>query len=319
MRRGLIAWSKEQVPPSALDARVRRVQQALGAQGLDALLAYTNFARPAAVSWLTHFIPYWSEALVAVLPEGAPLLLASLSKRMVPWIRDVSHVGEILPAPDLGRAAAAFVEKRALKRVGVVDLEHLPWSVAEPIAIGIGAELVDASELYAGLRQPADRYENALAAHATQIAEHALAAIPRGSRHATEILSAVELTARREGAEEIIPRISDQRHQQMGDRYAVELSVAYKGVWIRLCRTYPSVAEAESWFKAALQGHASPPPGKLTKRTVESCIGSSPLSVVEDHDRVYRRLPAGAQAVLSVRLDLDHGPWRAAAPFLVRA
>lgn len=316
MRRGLIAWSKEQVPPSALDARVRRVQQALGAQGLDALLAYTNFARPAAVSWLTHFIPYWSEALVVVLPEGAPLLFPALSKRMVPWIRDVSHVGEILPAPDLGRAAAAFVEKRALKRVGVVDLEHLPWSVAEPIAIGRGAELVDASELYAGLRQPADRYENALAARATQIAERALAAIPSQPRHASEILSAVELTARLEGAEEIIPRIS---HQQMGDRNAVELSVAYKGVWIRLCRTYPSVADAESWFKAALQGHALPPPGKLTRRTVESCIGSSPLSVVEDQDRVYRRLPAGAQAVLSVRLDLEDGPWRAAAPFLVRA
>jgi hypothetical protein len=95
--------------------------------------------------------------------------------------------------------------------------------------------------------------------------------------------------------------------------------VAYKGVWIRLCRTYPSVADAESWFKAALQGHALPPPGKLTRRTVESCIGSSPLSVVEDQDRVYRRLPAGAQAVLSVRLDLEDGSWRAAAPFLVRA
>ncbi|OGA68091.1 MAG: hypothetical protein A3G81_19645 [Betaproteobacteria bacterium RIFCSPLOWO2_12_FULL_65_14] len=312
MRRGLIAWSKEQVPPSALDARVRRVQQALGAQGLDALLAYTNFTRPAAVSWLTHFIPYWSEALVVVLPEGAPLLLASLSKRMFPWAREVSHVGEIVPAPDLGRAAAAFVEQRALEHVGVVDLEHLPWSVAEPM--GIGAELVDASELFAALRQPADRYENALAARATQIAERALAAIPGQPPHAAEILAAVEVTARLEGAEEIIPRISE-----IGDRTAVELSVAYKGVWIRLCRTYPLVADAESWFKAVLQDHAVPPPGKLTRRTVESCIGSSPLSVVEDQDRVYRRLPAGAQAVLSVRLNLEDGPWRAAAPFLVRA
>jgi hypothetical protein len=318
MRRGLIAWSKEQVPSSALEARVRRVQQALAAQGLEALLAYTSFACPAAVSWLTHFVPYWNEALLAVLPEGPPSLIASFSKRMHPWIREVSHVGEIVPAPDLGRAAAAFVEKRSLKRVGVVDLEHLPWSVAEPIAIGIaigiGAELADASEFFAALRQPADRYENALAARATQIAEHALAAIPGRPRHASEILSAVESAARREGAEEIIPRIT-----QMGDRNSVQLSVAYKGVWIRLGRTYPSVPEAESWFEAALQGRALPPPGKLTSRTVESCIGSSPLSVVEDQDRVYHRMPAGARAVLSVRLDLEDGPWRAAAPFLVPA
>lgn len=313
MRRGLIAWSKEEVPPSALDARVRRVQQALGAQGLDALLAYTSFPRPAAVSWLTHFIPYWNEALVAVLPQGAPLLLASFSKRMHPWIREVSHVGEILPAPDLGRAAAAFLERRALKRVGVVDLEQLPWAVAEPIG-GMGAELVDASEFFAGLRQPADRHETALAARAAQIAEGALAAIPGRPQHASDILSAVESAARREGAEEIIPRIS-----RTGDHTAVELSVAYKGVWIRLCHTYPSVADAEKWFNAALRGTVSPPPGRLTRRTVESCVGSSPLSVVEDQERVYRRLPAGAQAVLSVRLELEDGPWRAAAPFLVRA
>ena len=71
------------------------MQQALVEQKLDALFAYTSFARPAAVSWLTHFIPYWSEALVAVLPEGAPLLLPSLSNRVYPWIREVSHVGEV--------------------------------------------------------------------------------------------------------------------------------------------------------------------------------------------------------------------------------
>jgi hypothetical protein len=312
MRRGLIAWSKEQVPPPALEARVQRVQQALGEQGLDALLAYTSIARPAAVSWLTHFIPYWNEAFVAVLPEGPPSLIASFSKRMHPWIREVSHVGEIVPAPDLGRAAAAFVEKRSLKRVGVVDLEHLPWSVAEPI--GKIAELADASTYFAALRQPADRYENALAERAAQIAAHAFAAIPGRTRNASEILSAVESAARREGAEEIIPRIS-----QMGDRHSVELSMAYKGVWIRLGRTYPSVPDAESWFEAALADHALPPPGRLARRTVESCIGSSPLSVVEDQDRVYHQLPAGAQAVLSVRLDLEDGPWRAAAPFLVRA
>ena len=89
MRRGLISWSKDEVPAAALDARVRRVQQALGPAGLDVLLAYSSFPRPAAVSWLTHFVPYWNEALVAVLPEGAPTLFAAFSKRVHPWIREV--------------------------------------------------------------------------------------------------------------------------------------------------------------------------------------------------------------------------------------
>lgn len=311
MRRGLIAWSKDEVPPAALEARVQRVQQALGPAGLDALLAYSSFPRPAAVSWLTHFVPYWNEALAAVLPEGAPVLFASFSKRVHPWIREVSHVGEIVPAPDLSRAAAAFAEKRGLKRIGVVELGELPWSVAEPI----GAELVDATELFARVRQPADQYENALAARATEIAERALAAIPEHARRAAEIVAAVELSARLDGAEEIIPRF----HQHLGERYAVELSVAYKGVWVRLCRTHPSSPDAERWFEAALQGNALQPPGKLARWTVESCVGASPLSVVSDKGRVYRRLPAGARAVLSVRVELADGPWDAAAPFVVRA
>lgn len=322
MRRGLIAWSKEEVPPSALDARVRRVQDALRAERLDALFAYTSFPRPAAVSWLTQFVPYWSEALVAVLPDAGPVLLASLTKRVHPWIREVSHLAEIVPAPDLGRAAAAFADKRGLKRIGVVDLEQLPWSVAQPI----DAELVDASELFAALRQPADQYENALAARATQIAERALTAIPPHPRRSSEILAAVESAARLEGAEEVIPRIAVdgvlrrmEGDAPIGERYAIELSVAYKSVWIRLGRTYPSLPAAETWFKAALQDSALKAPGKLTRWTIESCVGSSPLSVVVDSEKTYRRLPAGARAVLSVRLDLDDGPWQAAAPFHVRA
>ena len=179
----------------------------------------------------------------------------------------------------------------------------------------MGAELVDASEFFAALRQPADRHENALAERATQIAERALAAIPSRPRHASEILSAAESAARREGAEEIIPENQPDRRSHMRSSCPWPTKASGHG----FAAPIHLVADAESWFNAALQGHVLRPPGKLTRRTVESCIGSSPLSVVEDQDRVYRRLPAGAQAVLSVRLELDDGPWRAAAPFLVRA
>jgi len=60
MRRGLIARSRVELPDAVFDARLVRLRAAMG--GLDALLVYTNNTRPAAVSWLVGFIPYWSES-----------------------------------------------------------------------------------------------------------------------------------------------------------------------------------------------------------------------------------------------------------------
>src|SRR6266566_1392745 len=133
MRRGLISWSLNEVPPSVLDHRVARFQEKIQAAKLDAVLVYTSFARPSAVAWLTHFVPYWNEALLVVQPSGAPVLLAAFSKRVHDWIRSVSHLGEVRSAPDLGPAAAAFLKERSPEpaRIGVMELDALPWSVAE--------------------------------------------------------------------------------------------------------------------------------------------------------------------------------------------
>ena len=103
MRRGLISWSREEVPPSVLDSRVARLQGEMQAADLGAALVYTSFARPSAVAWLTHFVPYWNEALLVIFPTGAPVLLAAFSKRVLEWIRSVSHLGEVRSAPDLSR------------------------------------------------------------------------------------------------------------------------------------------------------------------------------------------------------------------------
>jgi hypothetical protein len=59
MRRGLISRSPAELPDAVLDARLARVRTAMGEAPLDALLLYTNNTRPAGVSWLTGFVPYW--------------------------------------------------------------------------------------------------------------------------------------------------------------------------------------------------------------------------------------------------------------------
>src|SRR3982074_3014861 len=86
VRRGLISWSRDEVPPSVLEGRVARMQEQMRAADLDAVLIYTSFARPSAVAWLTHFVPYWNVALLAVFPTEVPVLLAAFSKRVPDWI-----------------------------------------------------------------------------------------------------------------------------------------------------------------------------------------------------------------------------------------
>src|SRR5579885_1614865 len=81
MRRGLIARSPVELPDAVLDARLARVRAAMTSEKLDALLIYSNIARTAGVSWLSGFLPYWSEALLVLPRAAAPYLVVALSFR----------------------------------------------------------------------------------------------------------------------------------------------------------------------------------------------------------------------------------------------
>jgi hypothetical protein len=212
----------------------------------------------------------------------------------------------------------------------------------------LGADsLVDASALYAQLRQTADSAELGLAKRATAIGEAALRAIPAGATHASEVLAAIEVSARRAGAEEVLLRIAPdftrdttlrrmEGDARLGERYAVELSVAYKGSWVRVNRCVAANGEPASWQSAAqwltktaasfvaarapALSAAAPAGGALRTWTLEACTGVHPLSVVAAHDRApVSALSAGGVAVLSVELALPDGPWRGSVPLALAA
>jgi|SRR5690242_1009489 len=344
MRRGLIAWSREEVPASVLDARIAKLQEKMRSAGLGVVLVYTSFARPSAVAWLTHFVPYWNEGLLAVPQAGAPVLLAAFSKRMEDWIRSVSHVGEVRCLPDLGRAAVAFLGERAtgISRVGVLELDALPWRVAEPLLdSGYAQGLTDATALYTSIRQPADEGEIRLARRASDIAARALGAIPSGAARASEALSAIEASARLDGAEEVQPRLAPdlendailrrfEGDRPLGARYAVELSVAYKAAWVRVTRCFSRSAPPQSWLHAQERmsswaaglseatASAGPPPDEAACWSVEACLGSQPFSIISSSEGpVHGTLPAGALACLSLRLELADGPWLGGGPVVI--
>jgi hypothetical protein len=104
----------------------------------------------------------------------------------------------------------------------------------------------------------------------------------------------------------------------LGARWALELTLAYKGTTVRATRSFtsgavpPSWRQAERWFARAAAVAAKDAPGKIVSWRVDASLGTAPLEAV-----TAQALPRGALAVASAHLDLADGAWLAAAPVLL--
>jgi hypothetical protein len=292
MRRGLISRSAAELPDAALQARLDRVRTAMQEAQLDALVVYTNNTRPAAVSWLTGFVPYWSEALLVVPREGAPYLVAALSFRVKTWIERTSRIGEVLHHPRIGlKAAQEIASVRPNAEVGIVDFDSLPVGIADDLREG-GSDLglADASALFTKLRERADPAETALAAKAASIAHRALSAAEGNTLN--EKIAAAERQARLLGAEEIyLAAAADladdarfiriEGESALGKTYALRATVAYKGTWVRLVRTFCDCAAAREAAARFAQAVAQLPSDRgfagFGSWLVEGCRMAQPL------------------------------------------
>ena len=248
MRRGLISWSRAELPEAVLDARVAAVQAAMAKAGLDALVVYTTPARAAGVAWLAGFVPYWNQGLLVIERTGQPLLISALSNRVNGWMRKNAHVRDVRNAARIGAEVAGVIAERTAKaRIGVVDLLRLPSAVIIDMASS-GHGIEDGSAVLASLRAVADPADLALHFRAAAIAHRALGAIPPGETDANAVVAAIDGEARRLGAEEAYPALAVDLERslnlvrldgaaRLGALSAIRLSVAYKGAWVRITRT----------------------------------------------------------------------------------
>src|SRR5215469_2762423 len=249
MRRGLIALSKAELPDSVFEARLQRVRAAMADEKLDALVLYTNNTRPAAVSWLTAFVPYWAEGLLVVPRTGDPLLTMAFSNRVVGWGKSVSRVARFEGLPRIGRGAGKYLSECGAALVGVADLDGLRAAVANDLAEAApAAKLVDATALFERARAVPDAAEIALAAKAGSIAQRALAQALGSEGQIGDAIAAVEGEARHLGAEEVYMAAAcdlDRDHRFLrvdgqakpGNSFALRATLAYKGSWVRVTRT----------------------------------------------------------------------------------
>ncbi len=333
MRRGLISRSLAELPDAVLDARIARLRTAMA--DLDALLVYTNNTRTAGVSWLTGFVPYWSEALLVLPREREPVLVVALTYRVKSWIERTSRVAEVIHTPRIGLEAGRMLAGwKADAAVGIVDLEGLSAGIVDDLRAG-GARLAlsDATLLFARLRAAADPADIALAVQAASIARQALARVPAGGTGLGEIIAAVEGEARALGAEEIYiaaaPDLArDHRLRRIegatapGQAFALRATVAYKGTWVRLLRTFgdPACGEAAAARLAQAVGELPSERGfaGCSSWLVEGCRTAQPLAPLLG-SRVADPDPPAPGALVSVQacFEIDGRPVLAGAPALL--
>lgn len=319
MRRGLISRSVVDLPDATLEVRLERLRAAMQAAQLDALLLYTNNTRPAAVSWLTGFVPYWSEALLIVPRAGTPCLVAALSFRVKNWIERTSRIGEIQHTPRIGlKAGQHIAAAQSNAAVGVVDLDGLPVGIADDLREGgLGLRVTDASALFAKLRGTADPAEIALAGKAASIAQRALAEARGESLNA--IIAGVERRVRLLGAEEIYiaaaaDLATDARFVRiegsdapLAESFALRATIAYQGTWVRLVRSFgaPAVAQqaAARFAEAVAQLPSDAGFFGFDSWLVEGCRLAQPLDALMGSrcGVIHKPLP---RAVVSVQAAL---------------
>jgi hypothetical protein len=341
-------WDPQELPVDVLEQRIARLRAVMQRSGLDACILYTNLVRPSAVAHLTGFTPYWSEGLLLVPMSGRLVFATALSNRVADWIRSTNPVSEVVSTPRPGRLLGErLVNNASAKRVGVLELDAMPSELADDFcAAAPGIAWIDSSAQFAAIRRRIDAAEQRMLAHADALALAALDQVDAAASDAGTLAGLVEEHARLAGAEEIHVAIApdlaaDRRLNRiskpaaLADRFAVRVSLAYKGSWVRRTRTFArngAVASADGWFDGVARAIAAGRPiaGQLTAQLAvlpgariehwmaESCRGSYPLAVTASSRSPDNDVPTdGGFLVLTLELMLDGGPWIASAPVFV--
>lgn len=250
MKRGLITWDKSELPPEAFETRLAAARSQLTAQDLPALVVYSDLWKSNHGRFFSNFTPYFNRGLLVIPRVDKPVLLCGLSPRVYPWIKSVTILEEILPSPNLAQRLLQLCTEKAWKRMGVLDLDQLPYDLHTPICAGV--ECVDVAAR--SIRPVPDKWELAMYRRAADLAREVLGEeLPAGAGLIDyEFVGRLERRLRLAGAEDLVILVTNGETPpapatgaKLSAEFSVSLALEYRGHWIKLVRNAAGVAPAD--------------------------------------------------------------------------
>jgi hypothetical protein len=240
VKRGWITWDETELPRAAFEARLDSLRRHLAERDLPAVAIYSDVWRSNRARHFSNFMPYWNRAVLVVPRDASPTLLCGLSPRVYPWIRSVTILDEIRPSPNLARQLLDLAGERSWRRLGVLDLEGMPFDLREQLRAG-AIEMVDVS-LSAG----PDSWELSMYRRAAKMAREGLSEELAHAAGVTdfEFASRLERRFRRAGAEDLVILVTNgqtapapARGETLGSDFSVALALEYRGHWVKIVRS----------------------------------------------------------------------------------
>jgi len=250
MKRGLVTWDKDELPPEELASRLTVVHNVVRTKGLDALVLYSDVWRCNDARYLSNYMPYWNRAFVVVPRNEKPILLCSLSPRVYPWIKTVTVHETIIASPSPPASLFKLGAERGWKRLGICDLDGLPADLHAELTSG-NTELVDISR--AEVRQAPSKIEVQMHARAARMAREVLEKeLPTAkARTDHELTGQLELQLRRAGAEDVVVLVSDGTGtpvppygSAVRPHTSVVVAIEHNGHWAKVTRNVAGVTSS---------------------------------------------------------------------------
>lgn len=247
MKRGLVSWDKNELPPAELAARLAVVHAVARKKSVDALVLYSDVWRSNDARYVSNYMPYWNRAFVVVPRDEQPILLCALSPRVYPWIKTVTVHETIIASPSPPATLFKLCAERGWKGLGICDLDGLPADLHAELISG-KVELVDIPRRE--IRPVPSDVEVRMHARAARMAREVLDTELASARGRTdhELTGRLERQLRRAGAEDVVVLVSDgagppvpAEGRTVGAHTSVVVAIEYNGHWAKLTRNVAGV------------------------------------------------------------------------------
>jgi hypothetical protein len=137
MKRGLVVLDPSEVPEGEWDERLAAVRADLAAEGVDVALVYGDTYSSDDIAYLTNLCIYWNEGMMAIRPEGPPVLLTKLSPRVFGWMRLTSKAEDIRSGRKFGALVSGLLGEEKPGTVGLVGAGRWPASVVDEVTAAL--------------------------------------------------------------------------------------------------------------------------------------------------------------------------------------